>query len=167
MSVNRFFNNMDEMLAYVEKVKEEVPANVYESILFLCGLLENQGDSRKVILNGKDIRVDISIADYIVALNKMGIETLACCSGVQEEHPDGVFKPKQGYLSVKWSNDLMHWVAAKCDWNKIEYERLDVYFEDAISFYLKTTDKAELQERWLYLYNLLRDYIIQRESEEN
>ena len=93
------FESMDEVKSFAAEMKSQLDEAGYHALLFLLGLLKNQGVSKVVEIDGDPVEIDCSIASFVAKCNGRGIKTLACCSGLEEEHENAEYKPEKGYIS--------------------------------------------------------------------
>lgn len=146
--MNQFeFQSMDEIRAKVEEYKKTMPYEIYQSFAFLLGVLPNQGVSVDVDINGEIIAIDKSIAPFIQKLVASGVQTLACCSGISSEHPDGPFAPSTGYLSLVYQKQLFEALTDILNDERISISKGKCYLKDSINIQLKAADN-ELFELW-------------------
>jgi len=137
-----YFKNMDEVADYVESLKMPPKGKYYMRLLF--GLLENEGDSIPVLIDGKKINIDISIADTVIAFNNAGLKVLACCSGLASEHTHAKTKHTSGYISIlktPSSETLFRKLFTYKD-IKIEYDG-ETYLKPSLSLKIEGSEKVK------------------------
>lgn len=156
MSLLDNFKSMDDVRAYAESLKNSLTEEDYELALYLLGLLDNRGISEIVSINGDTIKIDKSIVPMIKDLNNRGISTLACCSGLQEEHPEERFKPKSGYLSIAYNETLLEKLQKEIVDNIIEIEKSDCYLKSSIRICIKSNEDSVLKEKWILIWDILK-----------
>lgn len=156
MSILDDFKSMDDVRAYAESLKKSLTEEDYELALYLLGLLDNRGISEIVKINGEDIKIDKFLTPMIKDLNNRGISTLACCSGLQEEHPEERFKPKSGYLSIAYSKVLLEKLQKEIVDNTIEIEKSECYLKSSIRICIKSNDDNVLKEKWALIWDVLK-----------
>lgn len=156
MSILDDFKSMDDVRAYAESLKKSLTEEDYELALYLLGLLDNRGISEIVKINGEDIKIDKFLVSMIKDLNNRGISTLACCSGLQEEHPEERFKPKSGYLSIAYSKVVLEKLQKEIVDNTIEIEKSECYLKSSIRICIKSNDDNVLKEKWALIWDVLK-----------
>lgn len=152
------FKSMEELKASVEAMKDSVSQEEYELILYLCGLLENRAISETVLIQGEEIKIDKFIVPIVVDLNSRGYQTLASCSGLQEEHPEEKFKPESGYLSILYDAELLTYLQSKVEDPIIEVKESEAYLKPSVSITIKSKDDTVLKEKWFWLWEVLKEY---------
>lgn len=155
-SLSEYFKNMDEVKTSVEHMKTSLSPEDYELMLYLFGLLENRGLSVTILLNGQEVKIDRSIAPMIVDLNTHNIATLASCSGLQSEHPEGRFRPESGYLAIAFDADLMEYLRRNLKDPLIKISKSECYLKPSISIDIKSKEDIVLQEKWDLVWNVLK-----------
>jgi len=153
---SNFFQSMDEVREYAESIKDSMPEEIYNDILFLLGLEENKAITRSVIINGEDVPIDCYIADLVEYLEKKGYKPLASCSGLQEEHQHSIHKPKQGYLSVKYLENYYKYLSDSLNIDGITVEVSESYLQPSINFIIKEETDEELKALWDKLFEFLK-----------
>ena len=103
---SNFFEDMENVKRYAESIKDKVPTDIYNDILMLLGLEENLAITSAVVIDGVEVKIDKYISELVAFLNGKGIKTLACCSGLQEEHENSIHKPVQGYMAIEFNEML-------------------------------------------------------------
>lgn len=156
MSILDNFKSMDDVRAYAESLKGSLNEEDYELVLYLLGLFENRGISEIVSINGEDIKVDKFLVSIIKDLNSRGISTLACCSGLQEEHPEEKYKPQSGYLSLAYDGILLEKLQKEIVDNAIEIEKSDCYLKPSIRICIKSSNDNVLKEKWTLIWDILK-----------
>lgn len=148
---------MDEVRVYAESLKSSLNEEDYELVLYLLGLLENRGISEIVNIDGEDIKIDKFLIPMILDLNNRGITTLACCSGLQAEHPEEKYKPQSGYLSIAYDDTILEKLQKKIVDNIIEIEKSDCYLKPSIHICIKSKEDKVLKEKWVLIWNTLKN----------
>ena len=69
-----------------------------------------------------------------------GYQTLACCSGVQEEHPQERFRPNSGYLSLAYDEKLFEYLRTRLVDDLIEIKQGEAYLKSSVSITIKSKD---------------------------
>lgn len=147
---------MDTLKSYIEQLKPNLSEDEYELILFVSGLLENRGIAEVIELQGKQVKIDKHMAPMIADLNKQGIPTLACCSGLQVEHSDTKFRPETGYLALKYNQHLLEYLQQSLKDSLVEVKKSTCYFQPSISITIKSKDDAILKEKWQLVWEKLK-----------
>lgn len=150
------YKNMEELKVDIERMKSFFPVEIYESILFVCGILENQGISEEIEIQGKQIKIDKHIVPIIEELNQIGCKTLACCSGLQEEHSNAKFPPKVGYLCIEYNEELYKSLFSKVQGSSIKVETSECYFQPCIRMVISGENDTALKDNWSSLTNIMR-----------
>lgn len=156
--------DMDTLKYYIETMKSSLSEYEYDLVLYVCGLLENRGISEEVQLYGKQVKIDKYIAPMIVDLNKHNIQTLACCSGLQAEHPCTKFKPEAGYIALEFNQNLLDYLKNNISNPIIDIMQGTCYFQPSISISIKTKDDKQLQDLWQLIWKTLIYWKEQGES---
>ncbi len=89
MTAKGFFNGF--ATEYDEDADEWIYSDTKKSI----AKLRNSPHVRKVMINGKQVELDIEMIPLIKAMNRMGLITDQCCSGHKIQH---------AYVSIKTDN---------------------------------------------------------------
>ena len=155
-SLSKYFKDMDEVKASVESMKTSLSPEDYELMLYLFGLLENRGFSDSILLHDQEIKIDRSIAPMIVNLNAHNIATLASCSGLQSEHPEGRFRPESGYLAIAFDADLMEYLQRNLKDPLIKISKSECYLKPSVSIDIQSKEDTILQEKWDLVWNVLK-----------
>lgn len=155
-SLSEYFKDMDEVKTSVERMKTSLSPENYELMLYLFGLLENRGVSDLVLLNGQEVKIDRFIAPMIADLNAHNIATLASCSGLQSEHPEGRFRPESGYLAIAFDADLMEYLQRSLKDPLIKIAKSECYLKPSISIVIHSKEDIVLQEKWDLVWNVLK-----------
>lgn len=153
---SEYFKSIGEIRAFVSPMKDIVSTDDYELLLYYFGLLENRGLSDVVKIHGEEVRIDKYIAPMIADLNKIGIRTLASCSGLQEEHKESKFQPEAGYISIVFSDKLLKQLLDDLTDPLIKVEEGECYLERSISIYINSNDDETLKEKWNMIWNYLK-----------
>lgn len=152
------YQNMDELKADIEHMKPFISAEEYELIQYACGLLENQGVCEEVDIQGQQIKIDKYIIPIIKDLNQRGIITLACCSGLYEEHTKAKYKPEgQGYICLKYNQSLYEEIQNRAQGRNFSIEKSKCYFQDCIRIHIADADDKVLKEKWNSIWEILKD----------
>lgn len=155
-SLSEYFKNMDEVKASVEYMKTSLSPEDYELMLYLFGLLENRGLSDSILLHGQEVKIDRSIVPIIIDPNSRNIKTLASCSGLQSEHPEGRFRPESGYLAIAFDADLMEYLQHNLKDPFIKVSKSECYLKPSISIDIQSKEDIILQEKWALVWNILK-----------
>lgn len=155
---------MDTLKFYIEQLKPNLSEDEYELVLYASGLLENRGIAEVIELQGKQVKIDKYIAPMIADLNKQNIPTLACCSGLQAEHPGTKFKPEAGYLALAFNQDLLEYLQQSLQNNIVEVKESTCYFQPSISITIKSKDDNTLQEKWQRVWEKLKCWSIMKDN---
>ena len=151
--------SMEEVHAFLAEIKDNTPPDVYEAFEFMFGVRPNMGDAESVRIGEEDILIDKSIAPLVADLNKRGIRTLACCSGLESEHPaDDLYRPTRGYLALAYHDALFSFLERELADADIPLEKGEAYFQPAISVQvIGGTDDAKKQ-KWALVTEILGQY---------
>lgn len=152
-----FFENMENVKRYAESIKNKVPADIYNDILMLLGLEENRAITSAIVIDGVEVEIDKYISELVAFLNSKGIKTLACCSGLQEEHENSIHKPVQGYLAIAFSADYFEHLFNHFAIEGITIKTGEVFFKPCISFVVKADSDEGLKSLWDKLYEFFRN----------
>ena len=152
-----FFENMENVKRYAESIKNKVPADIYNDILMLLGLEENRAITSAIVIDGVEVAIDKYISELVAFLNSKGIKTLACCSGLQEEHENSIHKPVQGYLAIAFSADYFEHLFNHFAIEGITIKTGEVFFKPCISFVVKADSDEGLKSLWDKLYEFFRN----------
>ena len=155
-SLSECFKDMDEVKASVESMKTSLSPEDYELMLYLFGLLENRGLSDSILLHGQEVKIDRSIVPIIIDLNSRNITTLASCSGLQSEHPEGRFRPERGYLAIAFDADLMEYLQRNLKDPLITISKSECYLKPSVSIDIQSKEDTILQEKWDLVWNVLK-----------
>lgn len=155
------FHDMKEVYLEADRIREsDMDQDDKDMLLFVLGCLPNQGISSNVLIDGKNVPVDSSIAPIIDSLNKHGFTTMACCSGLDCDHKDvrPILKPNSGYLCFTDTEQnraklksMPPIPGVTIDWNA------KCFLQPAMSVHLKKYADALLMERWVALYHWFID----------
>lgn len=151
--------SMEEIKEYVEQLKPALTKEQYELLLFVCGLLKNEGDASIVEIDGKKIAIDKFMAPIIKDLNSHGYRTLACCSGLREEHQNAKFGHDAPYLSFAYNEQLFDKLNKAAESLEIEVREGSAYLQKSVHTTLPLADDETLKKKWLGL----RDFLLQHE----
>ncbi|MCM1569151.1 MAG: hypothetical protein NC081_06855 [Roseburia sp.] len=155
-SLSEQFKSMEEVRAYVEQFEHTLAPDDYEFMRYLFGLLENRGASERVVLQGKEVDIDRFLVPIMADLNQRGLKTLASCSGLQEEHPEGRFRPNSGYLAIAYDSGLLSQLQESINDPLIHVCESECYLQPSISVEIKSKDDAILKEKWSLVWDVLR-----------
>lgn len=153
---SEMFRDMDEVRAYVESMKPWLSADKYEDLLYLFGFLENRAVSEPVQLQGKVVQIDRFLAPMITDLNQRGIVTMACCSGLQEEHQESKYKPSSGYLSIAYDGDFEDFLKKELTDPSIRVKESECYLKRSIQIEVRRGGDADLKEKWGQVWDAFR-----------
>lgn len=159
MKPSEKFKNMAEVKECVELMKGQVSDEDFELFQYLFGLLENRGLSVPIEINGEEVQIDKSIAAMIEDLIDRGYQTLACCSGVQEEHPQKRFRPETGYLSLAYDERLLEYLKVHLVDDFIEIKQGEAYLKPSVSITIKSKDDAVLKDKWNFIWKVLKEWV--------
>lgn len=95
---------------YIEKAEAVQNAELVYILKKISGLLPSEAIKTSEIA-GIGV-IDFSIADIIKELNSLHIRTLASCSGLKEEHKEGVYPA--GYISFEDNKESRAFVEYLC-----------------------------------------------------
>lgn len=158
MNPSEKFKNMAEVKEYVEAMRGQVSDEDFELFQYLFGLLENRGLSVPIEINGEKVQIDKSIAPMIEDLIDRGYQTLACCSGIQEEHPQERFRPETGYLSLAYDEKLFEYLRVHLVDDLIEIRQGEAYLKPSVSITIKSKDDAVLKDKWSFVWKVLKEW---------
>ena len=153
------FITMEEIKDFVEQLKPGLTEVQYELLLFVCGLLKNEGDASIVEIDGEKIAIDKFLSPIIKDLNSHGYRTLACCSGLQEEHRNAKFGHNAPYLSFAYNEQLFDKLGKETDSLGIKVRIGSAYLQKSVSISIPFADDETLKKKWLGL----RDFLLQYE----
>lgn len=159
MSPSEKFKNMAEVKEYVESMRGQVSDEDFELFQYLFGLLENRGFDVPVEINGEEVQIDKSIAPIIKDLIDRGYQTLACCSGIQEEHPQERFRPNSGYLSLAYDKKLFEYLRIHLVDDFIEIKQGEAYLKPSVSITIKSKDDTVLKDKWNLVWKVLKEWV--------
>lgn len=154
---SNFFEDMENVKLYAESIKDKVPTDIYNDILMLLGLEKNRAITSAVVIEGIEVEIDKYISELVAFLNSKGIKTLACCSGLQEEHENSIHKPVQGYLAIAFSADYFEHLFNHFAIEGITIKTGEVFFKPCISFVVKADSDEGLKSLWDKLYEFFRN----------
>lgn len=157
-SMSELFKDMDEVRSFVENMRSNLSDEDYEVMLHVFGLRENHAVSDIVQIRGQEVKIDRSIAPMILDLNERGIITLASCSGMQCEHPEGRFRPESGYLSLSYDAAMYEYLKSKLPDEHISVTQSECYLKPAISIDIRKVSDRELEEEWTRTWEALRQW---------
>lgn len=140
---SKYFSSMVEVEALLRDIKETHPPAEYEIWKKLLGFGEQQGDYRELPGIGK---IDRSIADFVEALNDVGMETLSSCSGLQKEHP-AEFELSGGYIAFL-DNDNRSRIEQVCRELDLPASQSEVYLKPALTVSVKGGNDVEMERLW-------------------
>lgn len=147
---------MDEVRAYVGSMKSQVSEEDYKLLQMCFGILENQGISETVTLNGEEVKIDKFLVPFILDLNEKGVETMASCSGLIEEHPVERFRPNTAYLSIAYDKGLFDKLQEFKE-DMVVIEEIECYLKPAISITIGDKDSHIgdnlMREKWQKVWN--------------
>lgn len=149
------FKSMDEVKSFAAEMKSQLDAEGYRALLFLLGLLDNQGVSRVVEIDGKSIEIDCYIAPIVEELNRRGFKTLSCCSGLDEEHENVDYKSDVGYISFVFDVKLYDYLQNKLG-NSYVVKQSEAYLTPSIYVEVSGINDTEKKEKWVKLWETLR-----------
>ena len=152
-----FFKSMDEVKAYAESIKGKVPDDIYEDILFLLGLEENEAITEKVVIADEEVVIDKYLVDFVKYLDKNGYKPLASCSGLIEEHENSTHKPTQGYLAIEYKFEYLEYLFNYFCIEGITIDKSKCYFKDCLTFTVKADTDAEKKRLWDELFDYFRN----------
>lgn len=149
--------SMDEVREYLQYMKGRVSTGLYDILCFFLGMLENQGESTRISIQGKQVQIDSSIAELIDAINSAGIITYSCCSGLQEEHRGAKFPPSDGFIAIDESEHNLQIFNSLIEGLEIELNCGEqAYFNPA--FIIKISgDDTEKKRKWEMIYARLSE----------
>ncbi len=150
--------DMDTLKSYIASIKDNLSEDEYELVLYASGLLENRGISEEIELQGQQVRIDKYIAPMIIDLNKQGVITLACCSGLQVEHSSTKFRPEAGYLALEYNQHLLEYLQKSLRCSIVEVKKSTCYFQPSISITLNTKDDQQLKQLWKLVWEALQGW---------
>ena len=150
------FKDMGEVKATVEALKGQVTEEDYELLQYFFGLLDNRAISEVVMLKGEEVKIDKFLVPIIMDLNNRGYQTLASCSGLQEEHPQERFKPESGYLSIAFDKELLDYLQSNLNDPIIEVREGEAYLNPSVSIRVNSKDDDVLKEKWLLIWDVLK-----------
>lgn len=153
---SNFFEDMENVKLYAESIKDKVPVDIYNDILMLLGLEENRAITSAVVIEGVKVEIDKYISELVAFLNGKGIKTLACCSGLKEEHENSIHKPVQGYLAIEFNADYFEYLFNHFAIEGITIKTGEVFFKPCISFTVKADSDEDLKALWDKLYEFFR-----------
>ena len=149
------FKSMDEVKTFAAEMKSQLDEAGYHDLLFLLGLLDNQGVSKVVEIEGDTIEVDCFIAPFVEESNHRGIKTLACCSGLKEEHENAEYKPEKGYISFVFDAKLFDYLHDKLG-NSFVVKQSEAYLTPSVYVEISGVNDAEKKEKWFQLWEALK-----------
>lgn len=155
MSIMEQFKNMDEVRAYAEKYRPHLSDEDYAIMLFVLGLLDNEGIAVPVTIDGNEVLIDRYLAPYIEALNRNGYATLACCSGLEEEHEQARFNSRRPYISFAFSEPLFQALKEAEAKLKVTVEEGTAYLKRSVSVKFQCDTDYEIKARWAALMDFL------------
>lgn len=150
---SNFFKSMEEVRLYAESIKGNVPVEIYNDILLLLGLEENRAITSAVVIDGVEVEIDKYISEMIAFLNNKGIKTLACCSGLQEEHENSIHKPVQGYLAIEFNADYFEYLFNYFGIDGITIDEGECFLKPCITFTVKANSDGDMKLLWDKLYD--------------
>lgn len=158
MHPSDYFKSMSEVESFVAGFKGMFAPDDYEFLRYYFGLHENNAVSVPVIIQGNEVRIDSYIAPMIDNLNNRGIQTIASCSGLQEEHLHSKFKPGGGYLSIAFDEKLLEFLQSRLDDPSISVSEDECYLKPAVLISIANQDDSSLKEKWGIIENVLGDF---------
>lgn len=156
MQPSEIFKDMDEAKAYAERMRPYLPADEFELFLYLLGLLENRAISETVRLQEQEVKIDRYLVPMVLDLNERGINTLASCSGLREEHPEEKFRPKSGYLAIAYDKELEQFLISSLDDPTITVMNSECYLKPSVQIYVSGHNDTELKAKWDIIWSVLR-----------
>ena len=151
MRASDYFNSMDEVEAYFNSLN--LPDNKKDLFRYFLGLLDNEGDSVPVMINGNEKQIDKSIANIVEMLNTAGIQTLACCSGSKKEHTSAKFKPTCGQISILKTRQNEELVKKLFTDNSIRISFSgEAYLQAAITLYIEGSEAVK-KYKWKMIFD--------------
>ena len=153
---SNFFEDMENVKRYAESIKGKVPTDIYNDILMLLGLEENRAITSAVVIDGVEVKIDKYISELVAFLNGKGIKTLACCSGLQEEHENSIHKPVQGYMAIEFNADYFEYLFNHFCIEGVTIKTGEVFFKPCISFVVKADSDEGLKSLWDKLYEFFQ-----------
>ncbi len=157
-SFSEQFKSMEEVKASVESMKSSLSPEDYELMLYLFGLLENRGLSDSILLQGQEVKIDRFLVPMILDLNTRNIVTLACCSGLQSEHPEGRFRPESGYLAIAFDTKLLEFLQNNLNDSLIRISEGECYLKPSVSIVIQSKEDTILREKWNLIWNVLKGW---------
>lgn len=149
MKSSDHFKSMDEVREFAEKFKAFSTEEEYKSILKLCGLGEQEGLSETIYINGAPCEIDKFLIPMVLDLNERGLETLASCSGLYNEHMS--LQPS-GYISLYYRDGLLEKLQEVFSGTEIQVEETECYLKRAICLKIKYTTEEEMEKKWQELW---------------
>lgn len=92
----------------------------------------------------------------VLDLNERGINTLASCSGLREEHPEEKFRPKSGYLAIAYDKELEQFLISSLDDPTITVMNSECYLKPSVQIYVSGHNDTELKAKWDIIWSVLR-----------
>lgn len=88
-----------------------------------------------------------------------GYQTLACCSGIQAEHPQERFRPETGYLSLAYDERLLEYLRVHLVDDLIEIKQGEAYLKPSVSITIKSKDDTVLKDKWNLVWKVLKEWV--------
>lgn len=141
------FKDMDEVRKFYSNISKKLPPEEHDLFQTLLGLKENQGLSESVVIDGKSVEIDAHLAPFIEKWRALGVQTLACCSGLRTEHKN---EPKgKAYISLAFDSDDLAWLQNYFRASSlplgVEVQKTECYLKPAISVKADGSDQELIQ----------------------
>ena len=153
--MDRLLKDMEEVEKIVKWAELQFPRDVVDDLRFLLGLYPNEGVSKLVELNGAEVPVDASIADGVYRINQAGYRTLACCSGIVEEHRGAKYARTCGYLALAYDERLLSALILEAERLGIVAEESETYLQRSIRIAVNGETDKVIREKWDALFCFL------------
>ena len=149
MKPSDHFKSMDDVRAFAEGLRPYVSEDGYQALLQFCGIGEQEGISETIEIGGVPCAIDRFLVPIVLDLNERGFETLACCSGLCNEHKS---LHSSGYLSIAYQDGLIEKIKETITNPEIKIEESECYLKPAICITIPYTTEEKMEQDWEHLW---------------
>lgn len=148
MKPSELFKSMDEVRNFCEQFKTCFKKDDYKLLEMLFGIGEQEGLYIEIENIGK---IDRYIAPFIKKFNNLGLKTLACCSGLKEDHPTS--EVKSGYIAFLKSDKAKNIIEPIAKKLNLECLDCECYLQPSITVYFKENTEGARKQNLKSFYD--------------